>query len=272
MTDQRTNIVNFYETTLSSEMGSTDLVANVPAVGSLTAPAYVVIEPDDPAQREVILFDGAFSPTQLVTTSLANRYLAGSAAGSGLVHGAGKVVRVAPLGQHIDDLNDRIEADAADFGSQLGGLGDAVETQGDLHTALRGEFDAHTSGPHVVTAAVTNDAQQIVNGANFETKLVLPFTRPTGWATYSLLVRSAIHVSSGASIFVDAKILVDAVEGSPVGHPGVPGALEVTLAPLWRGTGLSAAAPLIELQVRGPSPASGTIVYATMDLLAVKET
>src|SRR5690606_3022687 len=80
------------------------------STGGLQSPAFLAIEPDDPNQREVILFDGAFTDTEFRTTSIANRYLEGSAQPGGLTHPAGSVVRSAPLAQHIEDLNDRIDA------------------------------------------------------------------------------------------------------------------------------------------------------------------
>src|SRR5690606_24097746 len=48
--------------------------------------------------------------TEFRATSIANRYLEGSAQPGGLTHPAGSVVRSAPLAQHIQDLNDRIDA------------------------------------------------------------------------------------------------------------------------------------------------------------------
>src|SRR5690606_14479180 len=99
---------NFFETELTRELGPTDLVAEVMSTGGLQSPAFLVIEPDDPNQREVILFDGAFTDAEFRTTSIANRYLEGSAQPGGLTHPPGSVVRSAPLSQHIQDLNDRI--------------------------------------------------------------------------------------------------------------------------------------------------------------------
>jgi len=111
MADRKTHVANFFETELTTELGPTDLVAEVLSTGGLQSPAFLVIEPDDPNQREVILFDGAFTDTQFRATSIANRYLGGSAQPGGLTHPAGSVVRSAPLAQHIQDLNDRIDAD-----------------------------------------------------------------------------------------------------------------------------------------------------------------
>src|SRR5690606_27859835 len=110
MADRETHVANFFETELTAELGPTDLVAEVLSTGGLQSPAFLVIEPDDPNQREVILFDGAFTDTQFRATSIANRYLGGSAQPGGLTHPAGSVVRSAPLAQHSQDLNDRIDA------------------------------------------------------------------------------------------------------------------------------------------------------------------
>src|SRR5690606_8166042 len=110
MADRETHVANFFETELTAELGPTDLVAEVLSTGGLQSPAFLVIEPDNPNQREVILFDGAFTDTEFRTTSIANRYPAGSAHPGGLTHPAGSVVRSAPLAQHIQDLDDRIDA------------------------------------------------------------------------------------------------------------------------------------------------------------------
>lgn len=112
MADQRTNTVNFYETTLSTDMGASDLTATVASAEEAPAPpTLLVIEPTSPTRREVVLFDETGSSTTLVTSALANRYLAGSAAAEGIVHPAGSVVRASPLAQHFDELHDRIDAD-----------------------------------------------------------------------------------------------------------------------------------------------------------------
>ena len=111
MADRKTYVANFFETELTTELGPTDLVAVVMSTGGLQSPAILVIEPDNPNQREVILFDGAFTDTEFRATSIASRYLGGSAQPGGLTHPVGSVVRSAPLAQHIQDLNDRIDAD-----------------------------------------------------------------------------------------------------------------------------------------------------------------
>jgi len=114
MTAQETKLFNAFETTLTSTMGSSDTTFNVNAVTdsyptTLSTPFYIVINPDSATNREVVLVTGVNTGTKELTTSVPNRYLKGSAASSGLSHSSGTVVRMAPLQQHIEDLNDRVD-------------------------------------------------------------------------------------------------------------------------------------------------------------------
>ncbi len=114
MTAQETKLFNAFETTLTSTMGSSDTTFNVNAVSdsyptTLSAPFYIVINPDSATNREVVLVTAVDTGTKQLTTSVPNRYLPGSAASSGLSHSSGTAVRMAPLQQHIEDLNDRVD-------------------------------------------------------------------------------------------------------------------------------------------------------------------
>jgi len=114
MTAQETKLFNAFETTLTSTMGSSDTTFNVNAVSdsyptTLSAPFYIVINPDSATNREVVLVTAVDTGTKQLTTSVLNRYLPGSAASSGLSHSSGTAVRMAPLQQHIEDLNDRVD-------------------------------------------------------------------------------------------------------------------------------------------------------------------
>ena len=114
MTAQETNLFNAFETTLTATMGSSDTTFSVNAVAdsyptTLSAPFYIVINPDSATNREVILVTAVDTGTKQFTTSVPNRYLPGSAASSGLSHSSGQTVRMAPLQQHIEDINDRVD-------------------------------------------------------------------------------------------------------------------------------------------------------------------
>jgi len=99
---------NAFETTLSSQLGASDLTVNVASTTGLASPCYIVVEPDSATQREYIFIDGTVASTSFTTSTADNRYLSGSAAGSGLVHQSGSKVRVAPMKQHFEDIFDAL--------------------------------------------------------------------------------------------------------------------------------------------------------------------
>lgn len=109
MTNQETSTENFFSTTLSSTISDTDLTIPVASIGSLTSPCFIIIDPDTPAKREVILADGTFGASSFVCTDVSKRGLAGSASGA-QSHTSGTAVTVAPLMQHLIDIHDRVEA------------------------------------------------------------------------------------------------------------------------------------------------------------------
>ena len=111
MTAQETSLLNAFETTLTATAGASDLTFTVNTVtdsasNTLTAPCYLVLNPDSSTAREVILVSSINTGTKTLTVSaIGNRYLTGSAATSGLSHASGSTVRMSPLQQHIEDLN-----------------------------------------------------------------------------------------------------------------------------------------------------------------------
>lgn len=99
---------NAFETTLSSQLGASDLTINVASTTGLATPCYIVVEPDSATQREYIFIDSTVGATSFTTTTADNRYLSGSAAGSGLTHPSGSKVRVSPMKQHFEDIFDAL--------------------------------------------------------------------------------------------------------------------------------------------------------------------
>ena len=136
MTAQETKLFNAFETTLTATMGSSDTTFTVNAVTdsyptTLAAPFYIVINPDSATNREVVLVTAVNTGTKQLTTSVPNRYLPGSAASSGLSHSSGTVVRMAPLQQHIEDINDRVDANFNEAGTQIV-AGNAVKDEDNM--------------------------------------------------------------------------------------------------------------------------------------------
>ena len=115
MTAQETNLLNAFETTLTGTIGASDLTITVNSVtdsasNTLAAPCYLVLNPDSATNREVVLVTSINSGTKTLTLDNINkRYLTGSAASSGLSHASGSVVRMSPVQQHIEDINDRVD-------------------------------------------------------------------------------------------------------------------------------------------------------------------
>jgi len=103
-----TNTRNAFETTLSGSLGATDTTLNLTATTGLVSPCYLVIDPDSSSSREYIFIDGTINSTSAATSTADNRYLTGSAAGSGLSHASGTKVRVSPLSQHFEDIWDAV--------------------------------------------------------------------------------------------------------------------------------------------------------------------
>lgn len=151
MADRRTNSANAFETVLTAEFGPTALTASLEVVLGLTTPVYLTFDPDNTlVHREYIYFDGSIVGNDISTTSLANRYLTGSVANSGITHPVGTVVRMTPTKQQFDDIHDRVDTRMATAShtrsahdalgishSSLGGLANDDHPQ--YHTDARGD-------------------------------------------------------------------------------------------------------------------------------------
>ena len=102
------NLRNAFETTLSGALGATDTTLNLTSTTGLTSPTYLVIDPDSSSSREYIFIDGTINSTSAATSTVDNRYLTGSAAGSGLSHASGTKVRVSPMAQMFEEIWDAV--------------------------------------------------------------------------------------------------------------------------------------------------------------------
>lgn len=153
MVNRDTNLLNAFETTLAAEMSSVASSCTLTSATGLVQTFYLVIEPEDNAQREYMFV----SVLAGVVCTVPERYLAGSASPSGLTHPVGSVVRHTAMGQHFEDLNDRADdlqaqiTAGADHGG-LSGLADDDHTQylnvsrhdSDNHSGLAaGDLPAH---------------------------------------------------------------------------------------------------------------------------------
>lgn len=96
---------NAYETQLDGAIGSGDTSFSVDSGSGLTAPLYLVIEPENPSKREYILVASVGASS----LSSVTRGLDGSASGA-QAHDSGSIVRAVPVHQWLDLIFTDIEA------------------------------------------------------------------------------------------------------------------------------------------------------------------
>ena len=116
MVDQEVKFANFYESTLNGVLASGADSATLTAAptsngtSNIAAPYYLVVDPDNASQREVILVTGA-SGTSLsaITRDVEGRYT------SDPTHADGTVVRMAVVKEMFEDLHDRVNVNDAGF-------------------------------------------------------------------------------------------------------------------------------------------------------------
>lgn len=186
MTVLNSNTANFFETTLTNSVGPTDLVFPVTTTANGPAsPAYMVLNPDDPTKREVVLCNSTFDATNFRASAIGNRYLAGSAAGSGLTHGIGTVVRCGPLSQHIIDMHDRVSD---------------LDTRAVLKSAFVAKGDVMTATAAGITARFPVGADGTVLEADS--------TQALGWKAGDAKVPKSLVTTKGDLIAASASAVV----------------------------------------------------------------
>ena len=132
MADRETNLSNFFETTLNGIFASGATSATLTAAptsdgtSAIAAPYFLVLDPDSPSNREVILVTAASGTTlSTITRDVEGRYTTDP------THVDGTTVRMSVIKEMFDDIHDRVDAD---------------ETTNAAHRSS-------TSNPHSVTAA-----------------------------------------------------------------------------------------------------------------------
>jgi len=127
MADRATQIVNFYETTITNSdfsAGATSFtVATAPTTNGSTGITsattgnedtwvYLVIDPDSSSNREIVVVkthsSGSTTFSDVLRDYDGRQQAGGAPASTGIAHGIGTTVRLAVLAQHIQDQNDRV--------------------------------------------------------------------------------------------------------------------------------------------------------------------
>jgi len=103
MTALESNLVNAFETTLSSQLASGATTMAMTADPGVAAPVYFVIDPDNDSTREVVKWTSGAYGSATITRDIDSTH------GTDPTHASGTVVRLAVVKQHIDDVHDSIQ-------------------------------------------------------------------------------------------------------------------------------------------------------------------
>lgn len=111
MTAQEVKFSNFYESTLNGILASGATSATLTAAptsdgtSAIAAPYYIVIDPDNASNREVVLVTAASTTTlSTITRDVEGRH------STDPTHTSGTTVRMSVLKEMFEDVHDRIDA------------------------------------------------------------------------------------------------------------------------------------------------------------------
>ena len=144
MTAQEVKFSNFYESTLNGILasGATSMTLTAAptsdGTSGIAAPYYLVIDPDNASNREVVLVTAASGTTvSVMTRDVEGRHTTDP------THVDGTVVRMAVVKEMFEDLHDRVDAATPPFtlGSQTTGnyVADVTSGNGLTKTSSAGE-------------------------------------------------------------------------------------------------------------------------------------
>lgn len=112
MADRETNLSNFFETTLNGIFASGSTSATLTAAptsdgtSAIAAPYFLVLDPDSPSNREVILVTAASGTTlSTITRDVEGRHTTDP------THVDGTTVRMSVVKEMFEDVHDRVDAD-----------------------------------------------------------------------------------------------------------------------------------------------------------------
>ena len=166
MTAQEVKFSNFYESTLNGILASGATAMTLTAAptsdgtSAIAAPYYLVIDPDNASNREVVEVTGASGTTvSAMTRDVEGRHTTDP------THVDGTVVRMAVVKEMFEDVHDRIDADVA-LGSGTSGNYVADVTSGNGLTKTSSAGEGQTVDLAVDINGATDGTGITVDGAN----------------------------------------------------------------------------------------------------------
>ena len=166
MTAQEVKFSNFFETTLNGILasGATSMTLTAAptsnGTSAISAPYYLVIDPDSPSNREVVLVTAASGTTvSAMTRDIETRHTTDP------THVDGTTVRMAVVKEMFEDIHDRIDADVA-LGTGTSGnyVQDVAAGNGLSKTSSAGE--GQSVDLQVDINGATDGTGIVVDGAN----------------------------------------------------------------------------------------------------------
>ena len=245
MTAQETTLLNAFETTLSTTLGASGTTVTLTAVtdsasNNISAPCYLVIEPDSATNREYVLVSAVNIGTKTLTLGdggSSYRHLTGSSASSGLSHASGSTIRYVPMAQHIEDINDRVDTVINEAGTALNttlfldedDMSSNSATKGVTQQSVKAYVDTQLTAEDLDTAgnsgtgSVDLDSQSLTvsgdgtilsstaSGQGITFSIADASTSAKGAASFS---SDNFSVSSGAVTIKDSGVSNDELAGS----------------------------------------------------------
>ena len=245
MTAQETTLLNAFETTLSTTLGASGTTVTLTAVtdsasNNISAPCYLVIEPDSATNREYVLVSAVNIGTKTLTLGdggSSYRHLTGSSASSGLSHASGSTIRYVPMAQHIEDINDRVDTIINEAGTAVNtslfldedDMSSNSATKGVTQQSVKAYVDTQLTAEDLDTAgnsgtgSVDLDSQSLTvsgdgtilsstaSGQGITFSIADASTSAKGAASFS---SDNFSVSSGAVTIKDSGVSNDELAGS----------------------------------------------------------
>jgi len=215
MADRATQIVNFYETTITNSdfsagatsftVGTTPTTNGSTGITSATTGdentwVYLVIDPDSTSNREIVVVkthsSGSTTFSDVERDYDGRQEAGGAPADTGISHGIGTTVRLAVLAQHIQDQNDRVATNITSLTTAISDFNtnssSAISTfNSDGATAIS---NINTSSATAMMAGATDGTSITVDNAN---DYILVYDNDTTTAKQVNLNQLSLGVSIG---------------------------------------------------------------------------
>ncbi len=192
MADRATQIVNFYETTITNSdfsagatsftvgttpttNGSTGITSAV--IGNENTWIYLVIDPDSTSNREIVVVkthsSGSTTFSDVERDYDGRQEAAGAPADTGISHGIGTTVRLAVLAQHIQDQNDRVATNITSLTTAISDFNtNGAAAIANINASSATAMVTNATDGSAVTVDVANDFTLILDATDSVAKKV----------------------------------------------------------------------------------------------------